>query len=173
MSGVAAMFSFFVSTTTRYISSAPLPVQAIGGASSTHPFINEQGRQILRNDGYRKEAQIFYLFANQLDNGVVWVDKGLKSACHHYDSDTGTGMWLWPSAAEKCTEFFTRALKLWQKKRHALAMCFLGAAIHLVQDVCVPHHASCKIFNGHLEFEGYIIETITVSFYFYINLTDN
>jgi len=156
MSRVESMFSFFISTTTKYISSMPIPVQGIGGVSSTHPFINEQGRQILSNDGYSKAAQIFYLFADQLDKGVVWIDKGLKSAYHHYDPDTGTGMWLWPSAAEKCAEFFNKALKLWRNKKHALAMFFLGAAIHLVQDVCVPHHASCKAFNGHLEFEGWV-----------------
>lgn len=155
MLNVTSMVSWFVSTTTRYVSSAPLPVQFIGPTSSTHSFINEQGRQILFNDGYKKAAQLFYLFSTQLNDGVVWIDKGLNSACHHYDPDTGTGMWLWPSAAEKCSELFKKALKLWQNKKHASAMFFLGAAMHLIQDVCVPHHASCKIFDGHLEYESW------------------
>jgi len=91
-----------------------------------------------------------------LENGVVWVDKGLKSACHYYDPDTGTGMWLWPNAAKKCAEFFYKSLNLWQRKKHAMAMFFLGAAIHLVQDVCVPHHAANKMFNCHLEYENWV-----------------
>lgn len=155
MLNVATIFSRFVATTTKYVSSASPSIQMVGGTSSTHPYINKQGVQILFNDGYRKEAKLFNLFTDQLDNGVVWIDKGLKSTYHHYDPDTGTGMWLWPSAAEKCSDFFTKSLKLWQNKKHALAMFFLGAAIHLVQDVCVPHHASCKVFNGHVEFEGW------------------
>lgn len=32
-------------------------------------------------------------------------------------------------------------------------MFFLGATLHLVQDLCVPHHASCNIFSGHKDFE--------------------
>lgn len=35
-------------------------------------------------------------------------------------------------------------------------MFFLGAAIHLVQDVCVPHHAANKMFNCHLEYENWV-----------------
>lgn len=155
MVNAAAMLSWFVSTTAKCISSAPLPIQVLGPVSSTHSFINEQGRRILLHDGYRKAAHLFDLFAVQLDLGVVWIDRGFKSAYHHYDPDRGTGMWLWPSAAEKCSEFFNRAVKLWHEKKHARAMFFLGAALHLVQDVCVPHHASCKIFDGHMDFEDW------------------
>lgn len=155
MLNVTAMFSWPVTTAAKYFSSAPLPVHGVRGASSTHSFINEQGRIVLFNDGYRKAAHLFNMFANHLDNGVVWIDKGLKSTCHHYDPDTGTGMWLWPSAAEKCSVFFVRALHLWRRKKHARAMFFLGAASHLVQDLCVPHHASCKVFSGHTDYEGW------------------
>lgn len=153
MLDVTAMFSWSVSTATKYISSFPIPVEWVRGSSTTHPFINRQARQILLNDGHRQAAQFFNMFADQLDSGVVWVDNGLQSTCHLYDPDTKSGMWHWPSAAEKCKEFYQKALKLWQNKKHARAMFYLGAALHLVQDVCVPHHASCRIFNGHVDFE--------------------
>ena len=155
MLNVTAMFSWSVSTATKYISTAPIPVQGVKSASSTHTFINENGRQILLNDGYRRAAQFYRMFAGQLDSGVVWIDTGLKSICHHYDPETGGGMWLWPSAAVKCLEFFNRSLKLWRDKKHARAMFFLGAATHLVQDVCVPHHASCRVFSGHRDYENW------------------
>ncbi len=32
-------------------------------------------------------------------------------------------------------------------------MFYLGAALHLVQDMCVPHHSLGIIFDGHKEFE--------------------
>lgn len=107
----------------------------------------------MHNDGHRQAAQFFELFSEQLDRGVVWVDNGFRSTCHLYDPDTRSGMWRWPSAAEKCSEFHNKALDLWQKKKHFRAMFYLGAALHLIQDVCVPHHASCKLFSGHAEFE--------------------
>jgi phospholipase C len=155
MINAVAMFSLSVSTATKYISTAAIPVQGFKGASSTHTFINENGRRILNNDGHKKMAQFYQMFASHLDSGVVWIDKGLKSTCHHYDPETKGGMWLWPSAADKCLEFFNKSLKLWQNKKHGRAMFFLGAATHLVQDVCVPHHASCRIFSGHRDYEGW------------------
>jgi phospholipase C len=156
MLNVTSMFSILVTTTTKHISMTSLPVQGVKGASSTHSFITDQARQILENDGYKKAAQVFNIFDEQLENGVVWVDKGLKSTCHYYDPDTGTGMWLWPNAAQKCADFFYKSLSLWQRKKHTMAMFFLGAATHLVQDVCVPHHAACKMFNCHLEYENWV-----------------
>lgn len=153
--GVAAVLGWPISATAKYFSTSSHPVHRTKGPESTHPFINVQGRRILFNDGHRKASHIFNIFADQLDRGVVWIDKGLKNACHYYDSENGCGIWLWPSAADKCNDFFTRALDLWKDKKHARAMFFLGAAIHLVQDLCVPHHACCKIFSGHNDFESW------------------
>lgn len=150
-----SMLSNIVTTTTKHISSFSFPVQGVKGASSTHSFITNQARQILDNDGYKKAAHIFNIFDEQLVKGVVWVDIGLKSACHYYDPDTGTGMWPWPNSAVKCAEFFYKSLDLWQRNKHAMAIFSLGAAIHLVQDACVPHHAACKMFNCHLEYENW------------------
>lgn len=158
MLNVTSMFSILVTNTTKNVSMNSLPVQGVKGASSTHSFIINQAIKILENDGYKKAARIFSIFDEQLENGVVWVDKGLKSACHYYDPDTGTGMWLWPSAAKKCAVFFHKSIHLWQRKKHAMAMFFLGAATHLVQDVCVPHHAACKMFNCHLEYENWVVK---------------
>lgn len=152
---VAVMFSRSMVATAKYISAASYPIIGIKGDRSTHTFINDQGRQILFNDGHRREAAFFNMFAGQLDYGAVWIDRGLKSTAHYYDPGTGAGMWIWPSAAEKCSEFFTRALSLWQAKKHSRAMFFLGASAHLVQDLCVPHHAACRVFGGHVDFEDW------------------
>ncbi|NMA52248.1 MAG: phospholipase [Peptococcaceae bacterium] len=135
--------------------SMSIPTQMVKGASTTHVFNNIQGRQILLNDGYKKEAHLFNIFTDQLDCGVQWVDKGLKSCCHLYDPDSKSGMWLWPNAAEKCSELFNKAVSLWKKKNHPKSMFYLGAALHLVQDLCVPHHAVCNVLYGHQEFEDW------------------
>lgn len=155
MLNITTMFSRFVLSTTNYVCQTPIPLQMVRGASSTHVFNNEQGRKILLNDGFKKEAQLFNMFSGQLDSGLIWIDKGLKSVYHYYDPDSGTGMWLLPSAAEKCSVFFNRSLIMWRNKKHNLAMFFLGAALHLVQDLCVPHHAACRVFDGHQEFEDW------------------
>jgi len=155
MLNVAALFNRSVTATVRRSPVSSRPVEEKREAGGTHVFINEQARRILFNDGHRKVANFFNMFTGQLDGGVVWIDSGLKSVSHHYDPDTGSGMWFWPSAAEKCSEFFSSALNLWQSKKHTRAMFFLGAAAHLVQDLCVPHHAACRLFAGHAQYEGW------------------
>lgn len=128
------------------------------GASSTHVFCNRQARLILLNDGYKQVAQLFNRYGNQLDKGVVWADRFLRSTTHHYDPSTGRGVWLLPSAAQKCRVYFQKAFAFWRKGKYARAMFFLGAAAHLVQDACVPHHACCRMFDGHLEYEKWAKE---------------
>lgn len=155
MLSITTMFSWSLSTATKYISSVPIPVEWVRGDSTTHGFINQQGRKILFNDGYKKAFHFFNMFADQLDNGVVWVDSGLKSTCHLYDPDKKAGMWFWPSAAEKCAEFYNKASRLCQGKKHARGIFYLGAAIHLIQDMCVPHHATCRLFGGHMDYEDW------------------
>jgi len=138
-----------------YFSSFPTQIL---GASSTHIFCNHQARIILANDGYKQVAQLFNRFSNKLDEGVVWADRLWRSTAHHYNPVTGRGVWPWGNAAQKCSAYFKKAFVLWRQGNHAKAMFFLGAAAHLVQDACVPHHACCRMFDGHLDYERWVKE---------------
>ena len=48
--------------------------------------------------------------------------------------------------------------RLVRQGRFAQAMFFLGAATHLLQDVCEPHHASCRFRMGHRDYEKWVQE---------------
>lgn len=134
----------------------PLPMHCVRGASLTHTFLNRQAKEILYNDGYRKEADFFSYFSEELDLGVTWADTGLKAFCHFYDNETKAGKWLWPNATLTCEYFLVKSLELWKNKQYVKAMFFLGAATHLVQDMCVPHHSRCVLGKGHVEFERWV-----------------
>lgn len=128
------------------------------GASSTHVFCNQQGRVILFNDGYKQIAQLFNRFSNELDKGVIWADQLWRSMAHHYNPETGRGVWFWPNSAQKCSAYLKKAFMFWRQGKHTKAMFFIGAATHLVQDACVPHHAYCQMFDGHLDYERWVKE---------------
>lgn len=130
-----------------------IPMQGVSGASSTHYFINARSIQILAADGYYPAAEMLTKYQKDLDRGVNWADKGVRSAYHHYNPTTGAGLWKWPNACQKCTEYYKQARYYWLQARYAQAIFMLGAAVHLVQDLCVPHHATCNLFEGHLEYE--------------------
>lgn len=46
------------------------------------------------------------------------------------------------------------------EKNNALMAWYVGAALHLVQDLTVPHHEACRIGDGHAEYE-HVCERLT------------
>lgn len=133
--------------------SIPLPLHCLQGASLTHTYCNDRAAEILSNDNYRREADFYTYFLPQLNEGINWADKGFRSFYHFYDIETGTGKWHWPNATVTCDMYFNKALNLWKSKSYESAMFYLGVATHLVQDMCVPHHARCTLTDGHDNFE--------------------
>lgn len=126
------------------------------GASSTHSFCNNQGIIILQNDGYEHAARLFNRFINELNKGVTWADKGCRSTTHHYNPETGRGFWLFPSSVQKCDLYYNRSIEFWRMGKQDRAIFLIGAAVHLVQDACVPHHSMCRMYNGHMQFENWV-----------------
>ncbi|MDD2421565.1 MAG: zinc dependent phospholipase C family protein [Heliobacteriaceae bacterium] len=140
---------------TRWLLAVTTPVQGIVGglAGLTHNFCNAQAREILRNDGHESIARILGKFGESLNLGAAWVDQGWKNVSHYYNPVTQRGWRGWPSAAVEVERYFMRAGYLYRRGNPEKAMFLLGAAGHLVQDLCVPHHAHGVIFAGHREFE--------------------
>jgi len=136
----------------------PIPVHCVRGAGATHVFCNRQAIRILKNDGYTKASIMFGRFERELALGSKWADKGFKSFYHFYDTESGAGKWKWPKATQVCGLYSDKAAELWRKARFEDAMFYLGAATHLVQDMCVPHHACCVLTDGHNEYEEWAEE---------------
>lgn len=125
----------------------------------THAFINSRARHILAADGHVWLAQLLGPLAQELDRGSDWADSGWKNVTHMYDPRRGRGMWDWPDATEVCGEYFGKATQAWRDGRSQLAAFYLGAAAHIVQDLCVPHHATNRLLDGHSAFEA-LAETV-------------
>ena len=122
----------------------------------THIFINNQAIKILFADGYISQAQILRTYQVQLNEGALGVDKGMGKASHHYNPLTRTGLWKWPTAYDKCCEYIQEAKINWLNAKYEQGAFLLGEAAHLVQDVCVPHHTTCKVFGGHVKYEKWV-----------------
>lgn len=129
--------------------------------SVTHEFINRQALTILRRDGYLRCADFFEQYINELNAGVYWADKGWKNISHYFEPGTGKGLWQFPTALDDFSGYLQVALAgAWRGDIRKSAF-FLGAAAHLVQDLCVPHHARAKLFSGHKEYESWVKENFT------------
>lgn len=118
-----------------------------------HQFFNSQAVEILRNDGHGKYANVIEFYAEELNKGVNWADVGWKNITHYFNPDTGKGKLKFANAVDETVGYFNKAVRYWGGGRHRKSMFFLGAAAHIVQDLCVPQHAANSISPGHRRYE--------------------
>ncbi len=145
-----------------------------------HQWCFEKARIVLRNDN-KDRIDLIDKFANEINQGLEAADWmageistpyaniPLAPTLHYLDpkSNTGIGGWfgtglgLITNAALFCQGCFTVAHQLWQKPdNNALSMKVFGVALHLVQDLTVPHHARCQPLFNHREYEEWLHNNI-------------
>jgi len=137
------------------------------GSGGTHQFIFEQARTILRNDGYVSYAE--FLDSVEPFSGLTYLqimikgsdeNDGLIAAREHYmDPMDHKGLLFisyQKSAGTLSQERFNEAVSHWQSGQYYDAIYDLGWAAHLVQDVCVPHHAWTTFLDWHSEYEDWV-----------------
>lgn len=140
----------------KLLLTAAIPFQAlVDKTSPTHGFINRQALAILIADGRQREATWFGQYFGPFNEGCDWADTGWRNVGHMYDPDTGCGFKGWPSGPQAVREYWDLARRCLAEQNLTQAFFYLGAAAHIVQDLCVPHHAAARLFAGHKEFEAY------------------
>lgn len=143
----------------KIILAAAGPAQRlVHGPALTHLMCNRQALKILRSDRHLKQSEIAREFSSALDRGVSWADRGFKNMSHFLNPRTNKGIYGWTNAVRECGLFWNHALHHWQGQNYEKAFFYLGAAVHLIQDMCVPHHALGILFDGHQEYEAWVVE---------------
>lgn len=117
-----------------------------------HVHCLNQAYTVLKQDSKEGVAALFQAHHAALTKGLYWADRGWKNVNHFYSHPDKQGIIGWPGATAECQYYFNRAFTFFPKNVEK-GMFFLGAALHLVQDMCVPHHSLGIVFDGHREFE--------------------
>jgi len=118
----------------------------------THVHCLEQAYVTLKQDGKEEVARLFKAHHSTLSKGLYWADRGWKNVNHFYSHPEKQGLISWPGATAECQYYFNKAFTFFPNNVDK-GMFFLGAALHLIQDMCVPHHSLGILFDGHKEFE--------------------
>lgn len=126
---------------------------------AVHKFININALNILENDKYIREHNFFFNYIVDINEGAVWADQDFKSSNHFYNPYTKKGMYGRKSAMDLGIEYYTGSLKLWEIKQFNQSLFYLGAALHIIQDMTVPQHANIRLLDNHKQYENYIIST--------------
>ncbi|HHY47070.1 MAG TPA: phospholipase [Firmicutes bacterium] len=138
----------------RIVRVSGVPIQRLlDKTGGTHAFLNREAVSLLRTDGLSDLAAYLLQKMDILIRGTYWADRGWKNASHHYHPSTRRGLWKWPNAIVESNTHFARALVAWQRRDENRAIFFLGAALHIIQDLCVPFHARAIVLQGHQRFE--------------------
>ncbi|MBP2625299.1 MAG: phospholipase nuclease [Firmicutes bacterium] len=122
----------------------------------THQYCNDQALAILRENGFIHEVMLIGAYYEQLQDGVVWADLNWKNIHHFLHPKTRRGFWHFSNAALDYLQCINTAIKYVRLGYMREAIFYLGAAAHLVQDMCVPHHAKCQLFDGHKKYEVWV-----------------
>ena len=119
----------------------------------THSFCNARAIDILAREAFLPCADFFSAYIKEINQGGFWADSQWKNIDHYLEPKTGRGIWPFGNALDTFQQYFARAVKEARQGNRCKAAFFLGAASHLVQDMCVPHHARGRMFSGHQDYE--------------------
>lgn len=118
----------------------------------THVFCLDQAYTVLEQDGKQDVRTFFQPYHAWLRKGLFWADRGWKNIRHFYADPAKPNALSWPGASAEAQYYYNQAFTHFSQDV-LQGMFYLGAALHIIQDMCVPHHSKGVIFDGHQEFE--------------------
>lgn len=138
----------------------PIKKTIIKTECKVHKFINIDALKILKNDNYKDEFKFFSQYILVINKGAVWADQDFKSSSHFYNPDNKMdGLYGRKSAMELGIDYYLKARKCWEKRHFKRSLFYLGAALHIIQDMTIPQHANIRLLDNHRQYETFIKST--------------
>ncbi len=139
----------------------PIKKTIIKTECEVHKSINLDAINILKNDNYSDEFNLFYSYLLDINKGAVWADQDFKSSNHFYNPQKGKmdGLYGRKSAMELGIDYYIKSRKEWNTGNFNDSMFYLGAALHIIQDMTIPQHANTRLLDNHRQFETFVKRT--------------
>jgi phospholipase C len=134
----------------------PIKKQIISTPCSIHKFINLQSLEIIKNDKYLDAFNFFSDNLIALNEGVVWADQDFKSSGHFYNPYKKRGLLGNRNALSLAREYYSNALDYWKKSNMRDSLFYLGATVHIIQDLTIPQHANIRLLDNHRQYENFV-----------------
>ncbi|NLJ98820.1 MAG: phospholipase [Tissierellia bacterium] len=137
----------------------PIKKSLIRTQCKVHKYINLRALNIIKNDEYFEEYNFFSSYILDINQGAVWADQDFKSTNHFYSPYKKKGLYGRKSAMDLGVDYYSKALNLWDKGEFNQSLFYLGATLHLIQDMTIPQHANIRLLDNHRQYENYIKRT--------------
>ena len=89
----------------------------------------------------------------------MWADQDFKSSNHFYNLYKRKGLYGRKSAMDLGVEYYNKSIKLWKQGEFNQSLFYLGAALHIVQDMTIPQHANIRLLDSHRQYETFVKRT--------------
>jgi phospholipase C len=139
----------------------PIKKKIIHTHCRVHKFINVQGVKILKSNNYLGEYNFFMSYITHINKGSVWADQDFKSNGHFYNPYKKKGLYGGKNAMNLAKNYYNKSLKLWAMGSFNKSLFYLGACIHIIQDMTIPQHANIKLLDNHRQYENFVKKTYT------------
>lgn len=137
----------------------PFKKTIINTKCEVHKFINIKSLKMLMNDGYIDEYNFFRTHILTINEGAVWADQDFKSSNHFYNPYEKKGLYGRSNAMNLGIDYYSNAIGLWNFGKLDESLFYLGAALHIIQDMTIPQHANIRLLDNHRQYETFVKKT--------------
>lgn len=120
-----------------------------------HICVNYYALGIIFDDGQINKYNLFNAYIDNINEGAIWADQDFRSSNHFYNPNKKKGLFGRKNAMDLALDYYSQAITLWPTNRNK-SMFFLGAAVHIIQDMTVPQHANIKLLGNHRQYESFV-----------------
>lgn len=121
-----------------------------------HVFNNYHAVELLKKHDYKKEYRFFKRYLKDIDRGSVWADQDFKSVTHFYNPHMKRGLFGHLNSLDNTKEYYEKALRLWEIGDKQESMFYLGACVHIIQDLTISQHVKIRLLDSHRQYENYV-----------------
>ena len=144
---------------TVFVVANPFKKQVVKTECDVHKFINIKALRILKNDKFFDEYKLYASYIIDINNGAVWADQDFKSTNHFYHPYKKKGLYGRKNSMDLGVEYYSKAFELWRRGEYNRSLFYLGAALHIIQDMTIPQHANIRLLDNHRQYETYVKRT--------------
>lgn len=134
----------------------PIKKAIISTDCEVHKFNNYHAVKLLEKYDYCTEYHFFTKYLKHINEGSVWADQDFKSIAHFYNPHMERGMFGHNHSLQLTEDYYDKALRLWRIGNKSKGMFYLGACVHIIQDLTISQHVKIRLLDGHRQYENYV-----------------
>lgn len=121
-----------------------------------HLFNNFHALHLLDKFSYYDEFNFFQKYIEVINHGSYWADQNFKSMSHFYNPYNKRGLYGQKNALYLAKQYYKKCISYYKKGDVVSSMFYLGATVHLIQDVTIPQHVNIKLLDSHRQYENFV-----------------